>query len=168
MDIESKTTHWSLKEITEIPNVFVSYFAPRVTNLTTNWLRLLPCQRMLTQVYFLWWESGGENESKRFCFQSAANLLQLILYYSWSIHFYSIYSIFRQSTSNPTKLISFYLFVIFFFQSNTSYIFVFLAISFHNSILNNIFLRNLLSICLSWFFIRRAIKISVVESALRP
>ena len=97
MDIESKTTHWSLKEITEIPNVFVSYFAPRVTNLTTNWLRLLPCQRMLTQVYFLWWESGGENESKRFCFQSAANLLQLILYYSWSIHFYSFHSIFRLS-----------------------------------------------------------------------
>ena len=106
-----KSTHWNWKEITEIPNVFVSYFAPLVTNLTTNWLRLLPCQRMLTQVYFLWRESGGENESNRFCFrviycQSASPDSLLFMQCPF---FYSISSVFRQSTSNPTQLISFYL-----------------------------------------------------------
>ena len=112
-----KSTHWNWKEITEIPNVFVSYFAPLVTNLTTNWLRLLPCQRMLTQVYFLWWESGGENESKRFCFRaiccqcaSADSLL------------FVKYPFLFNSFNFPTQLISFY------------YLFVMLFLSFIRSL----------------------------------
>ena len=96
--LELKRNNWD-------PNCLRFLFHSTCYQSDHKLVEIISCQRMLTQVYFLWWESGGENESKRFCFQaiccqsaSADSLL------------FVKYPFLFNSFNFQTQLISFYLF----------------------------------------------------------